>query len=330
MMARATWAFLLAVLCLHSSLRAEEPEHGHWVAISTSTTDELTKSGKKIGYPGLTAGVAVDRTNGDVYMVVCDLGIYKSTDQGKTFARADGGVIGGRCETGFALNVDPAGKRLAAFMIYGKAGSLAADGAWSTWKANHLDFGAVDWEATGQALLAIRHESGGLLTLSTDNGATWTDLGKGYKNVVGLFDAKTLIASKGQGLERSTDGGQTWTVVSDIMPTGAVMMVFKGVGYFTTDKGLLVSKDQGQTWSIQGTAVKALAGPYFGKDAQQIIVATKDGLMETTDAGTTWKLAAPLPQDFKHNIVGPNYGWDPEHKILYASSMGKPTYRYQR
>jgi hypothetical protein len=330
MVAKSTWALMLVALSLSSSLRAEESEQGRWIPISTSTTDELTKSGKKIGYPGLTAGVATDRTNGDIYMVVCDLGIFKSTDQGKSFARADGGAIGGRCETGFALNVDPAGKRMAAFMIYGKAGSLTADSQWHQWKTNHLDFGAVDWEATGQALLAIRHESGGVLALSTDNGATWTDLGKGFKNVVGLFDAKTLIASKSKGLERSTDGGQTWTAVSDITPTGAVMSVYKGVGYFTTDRGLLVTKDQGQTWNIQGKEVKALAGPYFGKDEKQIVVATKDGLMETTDAGTMWKVAAPLPPDFKHSLVGPNYGWDPERNILYGSTMGKPTYRYQR
>lgn len=309
---------------------ANEPEQGRWVAISTQLTDELTKAGKKIGYPGLTSGVAVDRTNGDIYMVVCDLGLFKSTDQGKSFARSDSGAIGGRCETGFALNVDPAGKRLAAFMIYGSAGSLASDGQWNKWKANHLDFGAVDWEATGDALLAIRHESGGMLTLSTDNGVSWNDLGKGFKNVVGLFDAKTIIGAKGPGLDRSDDGGKTWNHVSNITPTGAVMVVYKGIGYFTTDRGLLVSRDKGLTWAIQGTSIKALHGPYIGKDENHLVVSSEEGLMETADAGTTWKRAAPHPPEFKLSLVGPNFGWDPERNLFYASSMGKPTYRYRR
>ena len=51
--------------------------------------DHKSKDGKKIGYPGLTAGVAVDPATGDVYMVVCDQGLWKSTDAGSTFARIE-------------------------------------------------------------------------------------------------------------------------------------------------------------------------------------------------------------------------------------------------
>ncbi len=55
--------------------------------------------------------MTVDRSSGDVYIVVTGKeifkergqGIWKSTDQGATFARVDGNVIGGRCETGYAL-----------------------------------------------------------------------------------------------------------------------------------------------------------------------------------------------------------------------------------
>jgi len=112
-------------------------------------------------------------------MVVCDQGLWKSTDAGKTFARVDGGKIGGRCETGYALDFDAGGKRLACFMIYGPCASTADAGAtWLPWKTNHLDFGAVDWEGTGEQILATRHESGGVLCLSTDGGKSWQDLGR--------------------------------------------------------------------------------------------------------------------------------------------------------
>ena len=47
---------------------------------------QLQKEGKKIGYPGLTAGVTCDPATGDVYMVVCDQGLWLSGDGGKTFA----------------------------------------------------------------------------------------------------------------------------------------------------------------------------------------------------------------------------------------------------
>jgi photosystem II stability/assembly factor-like uncharacterized protein len=316
-------------------------EKGQWTPISDDVISQLEKSGKKVGYPGLTAGVAVDPASGDVYMVVCDQGLWKSTDAGKTFTRIDHNTIGGRCETGFALDFDPAGSRLACFMIYGSCASTPdAAATWTAWKTNHLDFGAVDWEATGKALLAIRHESGGILCVSKDGGQTWKNLGKtgpdtkivkedrDYKGL-GMFDASTLVASRGAGILRSTDGGTTWAQVSDAKLAAPVMRVHKGVGYWMSEKGLLASKDKGATWAIVNP-VKAVFGPYFGKDGQHMIVVGKEGFSESTDGGLTWKVAAPLPPSFTVALVGPNYAWDSIHNIFYASSMGKPTYKFER
>src|SRR5438105_4513729 len=103
---------LLAVLC--ESVRLDADEKGVWIPVSHEVTAKV-----KPGYPGKTAGVTVDPSNGDLYMVVPDQGIWKSTDHGKSFARVDGEKIGGRCETGFALDFDPNGVRLMCFMIYG-------------------------------------------------------------------------------------------------------------------------------------------------------------------------------------------------------------------
>ena len=90
---------------------ASAAEKGVWKPISHGVTSQV-----KPGYPGKTAGVAVDPATGDVFMVVPDQGLWKSTDHGGTFARVDDKAIGGRCETGFALDFDPAGKRLMCFM----------------------------------------------------------------------------------------------------------------------------------------------------------------------------------------------------------------------
>lgn len=316
-------------------------QKGEWVAISDPVIAQLKADGKKIGYPGLTAGVTVDPSSGDVYMVVCDLGLWKSTDAGKTFARVDGGKIGGRCETGYALDFDPGGKRLACFMIYGPcAGTADAGATWLPWKTNHLDFGVVDWEGTGEQILATRHESGGVLCLSTDGGKTWQDLGRAGpdKKIVkedrefkalGMFDAKALVASRGKGIVRSTDAGRTWETVSDATPVAAVMVVRKGVGYWLTDRGVMMSKDQGKTWS-EAWPIKAAFGPYFGAKEGHVVVVGKEGFSESVDGGATWKVVAPLPPAFNTNRVGPNYAWDSVHGIFYASSMGKPTYRFER
>ncbi len=314
---------LIHVLCaLATSAFAAE-----WVNISDGVTSQL-----KPGYGGPTAGVTVDRASGDVYFVVSDLGLWKSSDHGQTFARVDDKNIGGRCETGWALNFDPAGKRLFCFMIYGSS-ALTTDGGktWAKSKTSHLDFGAVDWEDTGKRLLALRHESGGVLTTSDDGGATWRDLGKGFSGL-GVFDRKTFVATteKVRGIFHSTDAGATWTQVSTNTPIAAVPVVFKGVGYWATGKGILVSKDKGATWTEAGAPVDATFGPYFGKDALHFVVVGKSGFHETRDGGKTWQLAAPLPAGYGAGRVGPNYAWDPNANIFYASTMTKATFKYER
>lgn len=337
--------FLFVAIAFSTPLRAQDG--ATWQPISESVIARLEKEGKKVGYPGLTAGVAVDPTSGEVYMVICDQGLWRSSDRGKSFDRADGGKIGGRCETGFALQFDPAGQRLACFMIYGAAGSTSDAGkSWSKWTTNHLDFGAVDWAGGGKTILAFRHESGGVLCVTHDGGQTWANLGqvgadkkvvkevRDYK-ALGLFDAKTFVASKGAGLLRSTDAGATWVAVemdaalAKAKLAAPVMVLHKGVGYWCSDQGILASKDAGKTWTVF-SPVKAVFGPWFGGDDGHLVVVTKDGLQESRDAGKTWKLAAPLPAGFNVALVGPNYAWDVKGNVFYASSMGKATYRFER
>ncbi len=299
---------------------------GEWANISDSTTATV-----KPGYAGPTAGVVVDRANGDVFMVVSDQGLWRSRDAGATFTRCDGNAIGGRCETGWALQADPAGKRLACFMIYGSS-AMTTDGGttWTKWKTSHLDFGAVDWADTGKRLLAMRHESGGMLTTSEDAGATWKDLEKGFSSC-GVLDRTTFVATKEKepGIFRSTDAGATWAKVSDEKPVAAVPVVFGNAAYWPAGKALLTSQDKGATWSSLA-AVDATHGPYFGKDPTHFVVVGKSGFSETKDAGKTWQPAAPLPAGFTAARVGPNYAWSPEADIFFASTMMKPTFKFPR
>ena len=303
-------------------------EKGKWTAISNPTLAKI----EKIGYPGKTAGVTVDPATGDVFMVMPDNGMWKSSDHGETFARVDDKKIGGRCETGYALNFDPAGKRLMCFMIYGSS-ALTDDGGktWTASKTSHLDFGAVDWHATGKVYLALRHEKNGILTLSTDAGQTWTDLQPGFSHV-GVISGKVLLAckEKGKAILRSTDGGQNWSEVSDLVPTARVMLVCDKTCYWASNKGLLTSKDEGQTWEVMASSPPCAFGPYFGKTAEEMMVVNKDGFHESTDGGKNWKPVAPLPEGFNVGLVGPNYAWDAQANILYASSMGKDTLRFVR
>jgi len=321
--------FGLAAALLASVALAQEK--GKWVNITEGPAGKIAAEfGTKkppFGWP--TAGVAVDPASGDLYVVFSDHGLHKSADQGATFERVDGKTVGGRCETGYALNFDPAGKRLMCFMIYGS--SARTDDAGKTFAksgTSHLDFGAVDWEDTGKTMLSFRHEKAGMLCLTTDAGATWKDLDKGFKGL-GVIDSKTLLATKGAGILRSTDAGATWETVSDAKVKSPTARVFKGVAYWAADKGFVISRDQGKTWTPEWT-VDAVHGPWFGKTADHVMVVGSKGFHESRDGGKTWTVVAPLPTGFTVGLVGPNYAWDPHADIFYASSMGKHTFQFRR
>ena len=130
---------------------AQAAEKGKWVNISDPIVNPFTENGQNLPWPGGTAGVAVDPSDGALFMIVTGQGAWRSTDHGATFARCDGGKVGGRCETGYSINVDPDGKHLACFMLDGK-GAMTLD-AGQTWEAmkdvgRNWDYAAVDWASS--------------------------------------------------------------------------------------------------------------------------------------------------------------------------------------
>jgi hypothetical protein len=305
-------------------------EKGQWIPISESVTSKVEQK-----WPFLAAGIAVDPASGDVYLVISGAGLWKSRDHGKTFEQVDAGKVGGRCETGAAISVDPmGGGRLAFFQLDGKA-AWTPDGG-KTWNPcsdggrRGFDFVAVDWsDPKARRMWGVRHESGEVGLLSEDGGASWKALEKGFKTF-GVFDFNTLVTGRGKGIERSTDAGATWTTVSDVNPTGRIVSVYKGRGYWLTDKGILVSKDKGATWAPLAGAVSGWFGPYF-KDENNFVVFGKEGFLETLDGGETWRVAAPPPAEKGMTDKWfSNVAWDPKANIFYISRMGKPAFRYER
>ena len=163
------WAFVATGIQIWGAAGQDSAGSG-WVNISDSVIAAVTNSGTKIKWPGNTGGIAVDRTTGKVFLEVCNVGLWKSTDHGQTFTRVAEGKIGGRCEFGYAINCDPAGSRIACFMLDGNCG-VTLDGG-RTWRpfapmGRNWDYGAVDWhDPQARAIFAARHESGGEMYFS--------------------------------------------------------------------------------------------------------------------------------------------------------------------
>jgi len=337
-------AYALALILVASRVsHAADPGQAtpQWVAVSDTTLRQLEADGKKTDWPGKTAGVVVDPASGDVYMIVAGQGVWKSSDRGKSFKRCDDGKVGGRCETSYALNFDPTGKRLACFMLDGKAACTVDAGR--TWRSftdvgRNWDFAAVDWStADVKNIFAGLHESGGQVMLSTDGGRSWQKLFEDPEfdktGGLGIFDARTLVyTQKGKGIQRSTDAGHTWTKVSDLQPIGRVARILNKTAYWLGREGLLTSSDNGATWNVQGNPVEASIGPLLDpRNEQHIVVAGVKGISRTTDGGRSWTAVATLPpgSDIPKPGWYSNIAWDPVNDIFYVSKMGNPTYRLE-
>ncbi len=331
-----SWIFLAATLQAAPAETAPA-----WKDVSAPVLERLEREGAKIDWPGKTAGVAVDPRSGAVFMVVPGQGIWKSTDQGGAFARADGGMIGGRCETAFSLAVDPAGDRLACFMLDGPCGMTTDGGA--TWRGfaglgRNWDYAAVDWsDGEVKNILGARHETGGEVFLSQDGGKTWEKLFADPEfertGGLGIFDARTLVYTmRGKGIQRSIDSGRTWKRVSELEPCGRVARIHKGAAYWLSTRGLIVSRDQGATWTLQGAATGATIGPCFDpENDSHLAVAGAEGIYESVDGGASWIHVASLPDGFDLPKAGwySNVAWDPGRGLYYASRMGRPAYRLE-
>ncbi len=329
---------LFFLLCISPSIAAAD-----WQPIATA----LLKS-EKTGYGGL-CGVVVDHQTGDLWINLSDRGMFRSSDQGKSWKRVSDAQPKGRTETPGCWLIDPTGlsKKMVTALVYGSPMAVSTDQA-VTWKyldnkSSHIDWCAVDWtDADMKFVLALKHESGGLLLVSRDAGKTFVEVGKGYATGW-IFDGQTAVVAtavsrdspKGK-LLRTTDAGKTFMPCGDYSPVGrassqALPKWHAGKLYWLVDDGLIVTDDEGVTWKKIGAVKDALYGPIFGKDANHLFVLAKAGVLESTDGGATWSKPLATPKDMRGGVGGLTWlEYDPTHNVLYLMRMGTDLYRLSR
>ena len=335
----------LTICCAAALLVVSAHAAERWIDISSSLLERVTNNGAKPAWPGGCSGVVVNRTNGDVTIKMVGLGLWRSSDQGRSWTRIDGETISGRDETGWATSVDQnAPGRMASFSLDGSAGWTTDGLHWKrfTTLGRNWDFGSVDWAAPApQTIIAAKHETtpAGEVYATSDGGVTWKlqsihlTAKQDRVSMVGALDATIFIYGNGDGIHRSKDAGVTWTKVSSINPQTRIPVLFHRAHYLGSTNGLVVSKDLGASWQEQGASVNIWQGPFFGRDEKEMLVIGKDGVFMTRDAGETWKQVANLKPGGRGYSFSPYwfgcYAWDPVNNILYASSMGNAVYKIE-
>jgi photosystem II stability/assembly factor-like uncharacterized protein len=319
---------LLLVLC-HCASAAD------WQA---TATDLIAK--EKPGYGGLS-GIAVDHATGAVFVNLSDRGVFRSSDQGKTWERV-GKEFKGRTEWPGCLLLDPTGKskRLLCATVYGEPIAVVSleEDSWRFLdaKSGHVDWCVVDWtDAETKFMLALKHESGGALLVSNDSGKRFEEAGKGY-GPAWVFDGSTAVVAEAKtkdkskpGIVRTTEGGKTFKSCGDYSATA--LPKWRGdTLYWLVDGALIKTTDAGKSWDKVCDLKDGRYGPIFGKDAKQMFVLTGAGVIESTDGGATWSEPVAVPKELKGVSALTWMEYDPVHDVLYVMKMGSDLYRMER
>ncbi|MGH2674566.1 MAG: WD40/YVTN/BNR-like repeat-containing protein [Actinomycetota bacterium] len=207
--------------------------------------------------------------------------------------KASGGepFVGGDLHS---LVVDPSTGRLYVGGHQGVASS--ADGG-RTWRQidtlNNAD--AMGWAFTDRATLVGGHPG---ISVSTDGGATFEQRNEGLPatDIHGLgSDGEVLFAASPQvGILTSSDGGQTWEVVTDQVGQsfmGRILVDPNDPTHIVApdmQSGAVESVDGGRTWSVLGGVQGAMWVSWEPANTDRVIVTGIGQAAESTDGGATW------------------------------------------
>lgn len=96
------------------------------------------------------------------------------------------------------------------------------------------------------------------------------------------------------GLQRSTDGGRTWTGVSLVGRVDLHVLRAAGRRVYGVDSqtgAFLASADGGRTWEQRRPPQPVLDLALHPADARRMVAVTERGLLASADAGRTWRRA---------------------------------------
>jgi photosystem II stability/assembly factor-like uncharacterized protein len=130
-------------------------------------------------------------------------------------------------------------------------------------------------------------------------------------------------AIAGRGLYRSTDGGNSFSVVSTDVGAAVMALAVTPDGRILAgdmQKGLLVSRDAGKTWDVNLRA--RLMGLALNPADPTRVLAAGPGVLLSTNGGGSWKKVLDIPDG------GGPVAWSKSNpKIAYVVGFDRTLYR---
>jgi photosystem II stability/assembly factor-like uncharacterized protein len=174
----------------------------------------------------------------------------------------------------------------------------------------------------GFALVDVEH-AGGRLFATRDGGATWTLVARTpWRGSFAFFNVHDGVASDGQTIRLTTDGGRHWIRAGHLPPTfstirsaGRHLVVFglrhlRLVAYTSEDGGRHWEARLAPAWLWPGLPDNDISTP----TASDWVVPAAPRLFVTHDAGRTWHVVRPvdLPRGWSISQIeftAPRVGW---------------------
>ncbi|RPI34809.1 MAG: hypothetical protein EHM70_01625 [Chloroflexota bacterium] len=330
---------------------------------AVATLEPLPGNGKwdqLQGLPNTINSALVDPTNPQVIYVGTGennsgAGIYKSEDGGETWGEAMNGLP--RVDVlALAVSGETAGFRL--YALVGE-GLYFSDDAGASWQQKEKSFGQVYYienlaiSPDGRTLMTWYGGSG--LYHSTDGGGNWLESTQGlpegergdvYVDSIAFdpSDPSVVYAGTGynhqlgNGVFKSTDGGQTWTAANkDMLDCDVTALAIDPqdpqVVYAGVDGGdLYKSVDGGQSWA----KIRSVGQPFSNwvrtlvldpETGRLYMVTNQEGLMASGDGGLTWQIFGRPGEAFADDIkaVAIAFGQEP---VFYISTRESGFWRY--
>ncbi len=228
--------------------------------------------------------------DGTIYLATEASGVYKSTNNGKTWVGAYGNL---EYDCVQSLSISAAGDLFVARSYYGEIYRSSDKG--NTWVDAGLNLSSVPYYArifSVQGDIFINASPAGLYKLSK-NGSQWiaaNGISGGSVNSM-CSSGSYLIAGTDGGLYRSSDRGNSWIVVGNSSSNKSVQSIASdrsGNIYLSTYSLTLISSDNGMTWKeIYSSGFRSLI-----TDSEGILYGVKEGtgIYQSTNKGNTWTL----------------------------------------
>jgi photosystem II stability/assembly factor-like uncharacterized protein len=186
---------------------------------------------------------------------------------------------------------------------------------WERYYDTGVDPSVSWWQAYADMQLAARpsaDNSNWSLVGDTEYTVSGTTEGKGRVNVIAVDPNNPgviYVGAPAGGLWKTTDGGQTWTPLTDRLPSLGIsgiaihpndsntILISTGDddAMMTPSKGVFKSTDGGQTWNILGTGlsngIDAMSDIVINPSNPDIIlVASTAGIIRSDDGGNSWSI----------------------------------------